>query len=385
MRTKTPLSILLICVVLLGACVSPPAPSPSPAPQETPVSPPSSEAQETPTPTPSPTPQETPTTPTPTPAPTTTPTPSPTPTGPYTGPLFETHLHFAYFTDSSSVERFLSYFDRGKVDWAIVFLGLPPSAPSSRASSANSLIGATKSRMIPLLAVLDELFPTGQYSETVLQQYLQPHGLFQGVGEINLYDAVSQSLTFDSPVMQTVFKVVNESKLVVMIHPSAVAYKGRPTSLAEIEPSIARYPDANFLFHGQQEIFDTIAPLMSKYPNVYYTIDASTWWMKVPSLQRRNPLSLDNAEGFLATVNRTWIDKAVEENLRIMTPMLQRYPDRIMWGTDLGSTWHFQDSVTDVVISVGRELIGRLPADIQEKYAYQNAQRVFGRFLTPNP
>jgi hypothetical protein len=37
------------------------------------------------------------------------------------------------------------------------------------------------------------------------------------------------------------------------------------------------------------------------------------------------------------------------------------------------------------VISLSRQFIGRLPADIQEKYAYQNAQRVFGRFLTPNP
>ncbi len=38
-----------------------------------------------------------------------------------------------------------------------------------------------------------------------------------------------------------------------------------------------------------------------------------------------------------------------------------------------------------MVIKMSRQLIGRLPADIQEKYAYKNAQRVFGRFLAPNP
>ena len=56
-----------------------------------------------------------------------------------------------------------------------------------------------------------------------------------------------------------------------------------------------------------------------------------------------------------------------------------------MWGTDISYAWHFEEPVTDVVISLSRQLIGRLPTDIQEKYAYQNAQRVFGRFLTPNP
>ncbi len=57
-----------------------------------------------------------------------------------------------------------------------------------------------------------------------------------------------------------------------------------------------------------------------------------------------------------------------------------------MWGTDLGDiNWHYDEAVTDAIIRISRQFIGRLPADIQEKYAYQNAQRVFVRFLSSNP
>jgi len=93
----------------------------------------------------------------------------------------------------------------------------------------------------------------------------------------------------------------------------------------------------------------------------------------------------ENAESFLAGVNQIGLDDIVEHNLRDLAPMLQQYPDRIFWGTDLADPWTFDESVTDVVVRISRQFIGRLPADIQEKYAYQNALRVFGRFLSSNP
>jgi len=183
--------------------------------------------------------------------------------------------------------------------------------------------------------------------------------------------------------------VVNELKGTVMVHPSN-ALRGRPTELSEVEPSIRKYPDAIFLFHGNDEVFNLVAQLMSKYPNVYFTMDATCWYtaLRADSLLYpeggENPGS-GNAESFLTEVNRIGSDRLVEVGLQRVTPRLQQYPDRILWGTDLCYPWHFEEPVSDVVIKISRQLIGRLPADIQEKYAYQNAQRVFGRFLTPNP
>jgi predicted TIM-barrel fold metal-dependent hydrolase len=271
---------------------------------------------------------------------------------------------------------------------------LPPNKSSSQvAAKAEVIISGTRSRVVSLLQPEGggwTQFISGQYNEAVLRQYLQPQGLFQGVGEIGLYMPVIQSVTFDSPVMQTVFQVVNEKKGIVQIHPSHTVGRGRPTELAEVEPSIRKYPDAIFLFHGQPECFNVVVQLMSKYPNVYFTLDATHGYTAMKSNSFLYPDGVPasgnaTAERFLADVNRIGSDRLVDEGLKNWTPLLRQYPDRIMWGTDLNDSWHFEEPVTDVVISLSRQFIGRLPADIQEKYAYQNAQRVFGRFLTPKP
>jgi len=225
---------------------------------------------------------------------------------------------------------------------------------------------------------------TRQFSETELRQYLQPQGPCWGAGELGLWKAELQNVTFDSPQMQTIFQVVNESKGIVMIHFSAVDSGGRPTELTEIEPSIRKYPDVIFLFHSLST-FDVVAQLMSKYPNVYYSMDFVGSFRLGRGVSLGASAGSNNAESFLAAVNQAGLDYIVERNLQDLAPLLQQYPDRIFWGTDLSEPWHFEEPVTDVVISISRQFIGRLPADIQEKYAYQNAQRVFGRFLSSNP
>jgi len=288
-----------------------------------------------------------------------------------------------------SAEDLLSYLDRNKVEGAIGFYSLAPNKSSSLvAAKAEVIIKGTRSRVIPLIMLIKGEFVSGQYNETVLRQYLQPQGLLQGVGEIGLYSGETQNVTFDDPVMQTVFQVVNELKGIVMVHPSTMGMGGRLTELAEVEPSIRKYPDAIFLFHGNQEVFNMVAQLMSKYPNVYYTYDANIFSSGPGGGSLVTPLpdaAAETAEHFLAEVNRIGSDRLVEVGLAKVALKIQQYPDRIMWGTDLAFPWHFEEPVTDVVISLSRQLIGRLPADIQEKYAYKNAQRVFGRFLTPKP
>jgi predicted TIM-barrel fold metal-dependent hydrolase len=225
----------------------------------------------------------------------------------------------------------------------------------------------------------------GQFSEAKLRQYLQPQGPLWGFGELGLWREDLQSVTFDSPRMQTIFQLVNEAKGIVMIHFSSGARAGeRPTELSEIEPSIRKYPDAIFLFHSIRT-FDVVAQLMSEYPNVYFSMDFVGSFRLGRGVSLGASAGSKDAESFLAAVNQTGLDYIVARNLKTLAPLLQQYPDRIFWGTDLSEPWHFEEPVTDVAISISRQFIGRLPADIQEKYAYQNAQRVFGRFLSSNP
>ncbi len=298
---------------------------------------------------------------------------------------FDTHLHMDSIGSWGSAEPLLSYLDREKVDWAIGFFPLPPDRSSPLVSHVESIIRAVEGRVIPLIHPCSaddgwSQFLSGEYSEAVLHQYLQPQELFRGVGELcHKHSSGHQKVTFDSPPMQTAFHGVNESKGIVMIHPIA-AWWGGPAELTVVESSIRKYPDTIFLFHNLNA-FDLAAPLMSKYPNVYFTLDFGSSFRLEKGI-RLGATGSKDATSFLASVNQTGLDYIVERNLRDLTPLLQQYPDRIFWGTD-HSTWHYEEAVTDVVIRISRQFIGRLPADIQEKYAYQNAQRVFGRFLTP--
>ncbi|MFC2041800.1 CARDB domain-containing protein [Chloroflexota bacterium] len=121
-----------------------------------------------------------------------TPTPPPTPTGPYTGPLFDTHLHMRNILPQSP-ETLLSYLDREKVDWAIGFCAYNRADPMP-------IIRSIGSRVVTLLRAMP-----GEYSEAELRQYLQPRGPCWGAGEIGLWRPEYQSITFDSPLMQTIF------------------------------------------------------------------------------------------------------------------------------------------------------------------------------------
>ncbi|MFC2007945.1 amidohydrolase family protein [Chloroflexota bacterium] len=224
-------------------------------------------------------------------------------------------------------------------------------------------------------------FLRAQYSEADMRKYLQPNGPLWGFGETSLWQDEFQSVTFDSPRMQTLFQLANKAKGIVMIHASNVSQGGRPTELSEVEAALGKYPDTIFLIHSIGN-FNLVAQLMSEYPNIYFTMDFVGSFRLGRGVSLGASAGSENAESFLAGVNQSGIDSIVERNLRDLAPLLQQYPDRIFWGTDMSEPWHFEEPITDVISNITRQFIGRLPADIQEKYAYQNARRVFGHFLT---
>jgi len=115
-----------------------------------------------------------------------------------------------------SPETLLGYLDRENVDWAICFHAFP----SSKRSSLLPIIRSIGSRVIMLRG--GNQFLSGQFGEADMRQYLQPKGPLWGFGEIGLWKEEYQSVTFDSPRMQTLLQLANEAKGIVMIHFSAV-------------------------------------------------------------------------------------------------------------------------------------------------------------------
>lgn len=279
--------------------------------------------------------------------------------------------------------------ERNQVLWAIGFYSLTPQLdPAVQVTLA--VIRGAQGRVVPLLfpnfgpPPAFREFAEGQYTDSVIRGYLQQAPL-KGVGEIGLYSQPLQSVTYESPQMQTVFRIVDEMKGIVMIHPNEAT--PRPTDLAEIESTLRKYPNQTFLFHGSATAWNLIHPLMSKYPNVYYTLDAATWMFDGSWGNLMFPKDRDagSAERFVADVNRVGVERIVEESLGKILPRIQQYPERILWGTDQGMLWHFDERVSQLIATISRRLIARLPGEFQERYAFRNALRVFGRFVPSVP
>ena len=198
--------------------------------------------------------------------------------------------------------------------------------------------------------------------------------------------------------MEAVFSVANEMGGVVMIHPrdggSVLPVEFPPYRIwrtedsAELEAAIRAYPDITFLFHGNPDGLEPhILPLMNDYPNVYYSLDvihmvAAPWKFGGERILPSEDAP-DAVEQFLANVDRVGVDTIVEQYLNDTQAWFQQHPDRIVWGTDR-FVWMWEEPASDLFIQIGRQFIGQLPAEVREAYAYQNALRVFGRYLIPS-
>ena len=162
---------------------------------------------------------------------------------------------------------------------------------------------------------------------------------------------------------------------------------GGPQDSVALEAALQTYPNATFLFHtaGPFAFEQNILPLLSGYPNVYYTFDAQHMFAESGVSPYAIPEGPEATKQWVADVNQVGLNTIIEHNLRTSAPWFQQHPDRILWGTDRGPDWMFEESATELIIELSRKFIARLPLEVQEDYAFRNALRVFGRHLTPRP
>lgn len=306
--------------------------------------------------------------------------------GAYRGPLFDTHLHLSVMRRFGSAAALCAWLERRQVLGAIGFL---PVAPGRAPEALTPVLSAGQSRVIFLLRPTNAAsfveFALGAYTADMVRAFLVPQGVFRGAGEVSLHQPGMEAVGFDSPPMHTLYRAINEMRGVIMMHPRGDRVRGNPSRVhdpMELEPILRQYPDITFLFHGGPSIFDPfVAPLMARHPNVYFTFDATLWLFSVPVrsgnlLGHFDPSA--SAQKFFAGVGAAGgIDQIVELALPLAVPRIRRFADRVMWGTDLVLEWHFDDKVADTVILASRRFIHRLPADLQEAYAFRNARRVF--------
>lgn len=197
-------------------------------------------------------------------------------------------------------------------------------------------------------------------------------GVFKGYGEIGLYArrGGAAALPPDAPRLREIYSVVRENRLVVYFHLN----EGQQESFERV---LAENPDINFIWHGDQLIrtedgrqnLQHIEEIISRHRNVFYTVDElyGDEWLLKPEYPKEKLLShLENFETLLQEDLGSWKD------------VIERYPDQFFWGTDRSDRvrWSHDPDVGQALTGYARAFIARLDPAVQEKFAYQNAERV---------
>ncbi len=201
---------------------------------------------------------------------------------------------------------------------------------------------------------------------TTLRKMLDIYpGLFKGFGEIGLYEREggSNALPPDALRLQEIYPLVNEHNLVVYFHPG----RGQ---LRNFERVLAQHQEINFIVHGE-ELEEDIESLMDKYPNIYYGVELGLG-EEDPQFSRL--FVGDDKEKFLEAMGAEF-NRALGDHLRKWKPMIERHPDRFIFGTDRGdAAWQYDIEVGQKLVKLSRAFIGRLDSAVQEKFAYKNAE-----------
>ncbi|MDP1878688.1 MAG: amidohydrolase family protein [Actinomycetota bacterium] len=205
----------------------------------------------------------------------------------------------------------------------------------------------------------------------------------KGIGEIEL---MTWRMPHDDPRIMTLLDFAAKNGLAVMLHP-------RLGQLEQFEALVAKYPTTVFLMHmfardQYGKVFeddrDALIDLMSRRPNVYYTVDVDHMLLgdRGGLLYAFADLPPDRAARAFRAAFDTGRESMLAASLAKYLPLVQAHPDRVMWGTEMSTDYSYETSVYDRVIAFARAWIGGLPASAQEGVAYGNARRVLGPGVT---
>ncbi len=300
----------------------------------------------------------------------------------YTGALFDAHFHIPVTFDHSSIEQsttghiinnpstnhkdpmlgkdfiideILCFFDKEDVKGSIGFF-IPNPGDLDESIQEAKEIKTKSSGKINLF-----LMP-GLLDAQILDNIQKSNpNLFRGYGELAFYSPEMSGYTPSSDKFMEIYNIADKHDLIVMIHPGQ-------NQKSDVEKAVKNNPGVKFLLHGF-EIENDITYLMDKYPNVYFSLDSATMY-SMQGLFINGP-----KEEFVSRFKNDF-NMLLERNVKKWKPAIKKHPDRFMWGTDKGDSWHFSEDISLLMEEFARAFIGRLDEEVQEKYAYQNAEKL---------
>lgn len=286
------------------------------------------------------------------------------------GGLFDSHMHL----DNDDYARTMArQMQSNGVTCGLLFVQMDLQNMDMDILRAREELGDAPARFIPFFDIIKDRSTrvTTSQLESLASAY---GGTFKGFGEFALYRPEQQGTDLTAEPWPTIFDFAAERDLVVMIHLSLDA-----ADQAGLETMLDRYPQTKVLIHGFERGGAGFAALLTEHPNLYFTLDTATLLKEGtgPGLHLMYPSGQGSAQTFVEqyTANKSrLLEQAQDEWAQVIVAA----PDRVMWGTDVSFDWHADPDVYSRLIEFSNEFIATLPAEVQDKYRFQNAVRLLG-------
>ena len=319
----------------------------------------------------------------------------------YTGPLFDAHLHMPLlfapppeFQDEFSepeavlgtditIDGLICQMDKENINGIFGFYQIHDFIIDQAIKLAKDTEDKYPGRIVTFVLPVPKIVAPEKLDRILdgagTSFFRYPNDLIKGYGELALYSPIYVGANPDDPIFLETYKILKKHDVIVMIHP-----KDRPKSqhLEPLSRAIELNPDVKFLMHGCSLTgFDCytsdITKILEKYPNAYYSLDTA-----IISPPRGAPYMYDDKlyseEKLISKLRQTFVQD-VDKNLDKWKKMIENNPDQVMWGMDRSYTWHFDDEVHGLLVEYSRAFIGGLDPEVQEKYAYKNAEQLLSK------
>ncbi len=319
----------------------------------------------------------------------------------YQGPMIDTHIHISHIPEGSFDRLFadenssplmgvnvkmtdyicmMNYEGTSKV---FAFFPVWEPIVDESIQLVEQVMKKYPDRFVPFIMPPDhddrpDGFPTVEAKALEEMLAVSP-GLFKGFGEIGLYargdhggPKGAPELPPDSERLREIYPVVREENLIVYFHLG----EGQKEAFEKI---LDENPEINFIWHGDQLIkgsgdgqdLSMVEEILSNHSNVYYGVDelyGDTFLIR-PEVSKEEFLAhFENSEKLLRQDWDTW--KA----------FIEKHQDQVLWVTDRGWSlpWSLDPEVALILNDYTRAFIGGLSPEVQEKFAYGNAERLAG-------
>jgi len=310
--------------------------------------------------------------------------------GAYNGPLYGTSEQVG----SADMDDYFKLLDRNGINFFIGMFGIEGEPTAETLTSDDGLgkvIDAVQKhphRVVPFFnpgiggedveQYLGDTL-TGMYRKTLrASKAIAGDDFIRGFGEVETQEWQARH---DDPRVIQLVELARTNNIHVMYHPVA-------SKIDDVEELAEKYPDITFLIHMYREDLDKsksrLIKIVQERDNIYFSMDAAHI-IHVNNMDIIYDYDSANAQSSISKLVSTYDSKEkslVASAIDAYKPLVDAAPDKIMWGTEIGPAYAFDEEVFDRAVKASRLVIAGFDKADQEAVGYKNALRVFGQGVT---